>query len=127
MPTPLQPKIQRGQVWNVQFDPQVGAEIEKVRPAVVMSRPAAGRLPLHIVVPITTGFPHFTQYFWMIPLAADARNGLAHDSFADAFQVKSLSEQRFVKLRGQLSASQMDEIAATIALCVGYNPPRRAP
>ncbi len=34
----LNPK--RGEVWNVKFDPAVGAEIQKVRPAVVISDPA---------------------------------------------------------------------------------------
>ena len=27
--------IQRGEVWNIDFDPQRGAEIQKIRPAVV--------------------------------------------------------------------------------------------
>lgn len=124
MQIPTQPKIQRGQVWDVEFDPQVGAEISKVRPAVVMNVPNVGRLPLHIVVPITTGSPTFSRYFWMVPLAADPHNGLTHDSFADTFQIKSLSAQRFVSLRGQLTTSQMDQIAATVALCIGYTPPK---
>ena len=55
--------IQRGEVWNVNFDPQVGQEIQKIRPAVVVSVPSAGRLPLHIVVPITTGNPTFKNYW----------------------------------------------------------------
>ena len=56
--------IQRGHLWDVRFDPQVGSEIGKVRPAVVMSIPSVGRLPLHIVVPITTGNPNFSKLPW---------------------------------------------------------------
>jgi mRNA interferase MazF len=48
MPTP-----KRGEVWTVRFDPAVGAEIQKVRPAVVIGVDSVGRLPLKIVVPIT--------------------------------------------------------------------------
>jgi mRNA interferase MazF len=62
--TPQPPTIRRGQVWNVEFDPQVGAEIRKVRPAVIMTVPGISRLPLHIVVPITTGNPGFSRFFW---------------------------------------------------------------
>jgi mRNA interferase MazF len=37
----------------VQFGPSVGAEIRKIRPAVVISLDTVGRLPLRIVVPLT--------------------------------------------------------------------------
>jgi mRNA interferase MazF len=88
--------IQRGEVWNVDFDPQVGAEVQKVRPAVVVNISTAGRLPLHIIVPITSGHPRFKNYFWMLPIMATSSNGLDNDSYADAFQVKSISTNRFV-------------------------------
>lgn len=43
----------RGEVWMVDFDPAVGAEIRKLRPAVVISVDAVGRLPLRLVAPGT--------------------------------------------------------------------------
>jgi mRNA interferase MazF len=46
-------------------------------------------------------------------------NGLSKDSGADAFQTKSVSETRFVRRLGVLTAVQVDEIAEAIALCVG--------
>jgi mRNA-degrading endonuclease toxin of MazEF toxin-antitoxin module len=36
MSLPLQ--VKRGEVWNIQFDPQIGSEIQKIRPAVVIIR-----------------------------------------------------------------------------------------
>lgn len=116
------PAIERGHIWDVQFDPQVGAEIGKIRPAVIISMAGIGRLPLHIVVPITTGAPHFSQYFWMVPIAATPQTGLAHDSFADTFQVKSVSIERLIQPRGLLSQTLVDKLAAAIALCIGYAP-----
>jgi mRNA interferase MazF len=124
MSSPSQPKIQRGEVWDLKFDPQVGSEIGKIRPAVMMNIPSVGRLPLHIVVPITTGHANFSKLFWMIPIQASPSNGLAHDSFADAFQVKSVAAERFVQKRGILSQAELDEIATVIAHCVGYVPPK---
>src|SRR5271165_6362840 len=41
-----------GKVWLVRFDPSAGAEIRKVRPAVVVNLDAIGRLLLRIVVPV---------------------------------------------------------------------------
>jgi mRNA interferase MazF len=116
--------VQRGQIWDVKFDPQVGSEIAKIRPAVVMNIPAVGRLPLHIVVPITTGNPNFSKFLWMLPIIKDTRNGLDQDSFADAFQVKSIAAERFVKQRGVLGQRELDELATIIAYCVGYKPPK---
>jgi mRNA interferase MazF len=97
----------RGEVWNVRFDPAVGAEIQKVRPAVVVGIDSVGRLPLKIVVPITDWKPTFASFAWFVPLRAAPANGLTKDSGADAFQVKSLSEVRFLHRLGELTTSLM--------------------
>jgi mRNA interferase MazF len=120
-------QIQRGQVWDVQFSPQIASELRQKHPAVVMNVAGVGRLPLHIVVPITTGEPYFKNFVWMIPLKANSTNGLDHDSFADAFQIKSVSEKRFLDHRGHLSPTELDEIAAVIAFVIGYVPPKTSP
>jgi mRNA-degrading endonuclease toxin of MazEF toxin-antitoxin module len=48
------PPPTRGEVWLVNVDPPTGAEMGKVRPAVVINRDSVGRLPLRMVVPIAT-------------------------------------------------------------------------
>jgi mRNA interferase MazF len=110
----------RGEVWEVNFDPGEGDEIRKVRPAVGTVMTTAGRMRLRIVVPITGWQPQFTRYFWMTFLRPTSENGLTKDSAADAVQVKSLSLNRFQRKIGKLTSDELDEIAAVIALCVGY-------
>ena len=45
----------RGEVWWVEFDPAVGSEVRKTRPAVIMSNNAANRnLARVVVVPVTS-------------------------------------------------------------------------
>lgn len=117
MATAVAPK--RGEIWLVDFDPSVGAEIRKSRPAVVMSVDSIGRLPLHIVVPVTDWSPAFHNYPWFVEIPADAITGLLKHSGADAFQVKSVSAARFVRRLGRVSRPQADAIAEAIALCVG--------
>jgi mRNA interferase MazF len=109
----------RGEVWLIDFDPSVGAEIRKIRPAVVISMDTIGRLPLRMVVPITDWKPLYASFPWFVELPATRENGLMKDSGADCFQTKSLSENRFVQHVGEITSTQLDDIASAIALCVG--------
>lgn len=112
----------RGEIWSVRFDPKVGHEIGKVRPALVIGLNSIGRLPLRIVVPITDWKQSYATSAWFVYLAPNQTNGLSKDSGADAFQVKSVAVARFTKRRGTVSTQILDEVAAAVALCVGYRP-----
>ena len=113
------PMPSRGEVWWIDFDPSVPPEQRKVRPAVVMNDDDVGRLNLRIVVPITEWRPAYAPYRWFVHLDPTPENGLSKESGADAFQVKSLSLNRVRDRLGILTAAETEEIAATIANCVG--------
>jgi len=104
---------------RVRFTPQTGAEIAKTRPAVVVSVNEIGRLPLRIVVPITEWSPQYDKFPWMVRLEPNSRNGLTKKSTADAFQVKSVSLNRFERKVGRLDAVDIDEIVQAVALSIG--------
>jgi mRNA interferase MazF len=108
----------RGEIWRIRFDPAEGDEIKRTRTAVVMSADTIGRLRLKIVVPITAWAPAFARHSWFVRLIPTPGNGLTKESAADTFQVKSVSETRFVNKLGQLTVSEMDDISRAIALCV---------
>lgn len=110
--------ILRGQIWDVNLNPTTGAEIQKIRPCVVVSSNDIGQLPLKVIVPIT-GWKHtFEQYPWLVKLKPNKLNGLAKLSAADCFQVRSLSIDRFVKQRGVLSKKEVDDIVAAIGIVI---------
>jgi mRNA interferase MazF len=109
----------RGEVWRIRFDPAEGDEIKKVRTAVVISENAVGRLRLKIVVPITEWKQRYSNYPWFVHLTPTPTNGLSKESGADAFQVKSVSETRFLDRLGELTSAEVDDIASAIAICVG--------
>jgi mRNA interferase MazF len=113
------PTPKRGEIWLVDFDPAIGAEIRKIRPALVVSLNAIGRLPLRLVVPITDWKGPYAHFPWFVMLPATKANGLTKDSGADAFQTKSVSEGRFVRLLGVVASTQLDAVASAVALCVG--------
>jgi mRNA interferase MazF len=116
---PTVPTPSRGEVWLLSFDPAVGAEIQKVRPALVISVDSIGRLPLRMVVPLTDWKPQYVNFPWFVWIPADSSNSLTKDSGADAFQTKSVSLTRFVQRLGVVAPDQLDEVAAAVALCVG--------
>jgi mRNA interferase MazF len=72
-----------------------------------------------LVVPITDWKSSYAAYPWFVELPASPKNGLNENSCADAFQTKSISENRFVRRLGETTAARLDEIADAIALCVG--------
>ena len=109
--------ISRGDIWDVNFDPQVGDEIRKIRPAVVMDRGSA-RLQIRIVVPVTGWHPNFTNDISKVGLPASPETGLSKPSAADAYQVKSLSISRFLKKRGKVSPALADDIALAVATLI---------
>ena len=110
----------RGEIWIVSFDPTVGAEITKDRPAVVVDVPEVGKLPLHIVIPVTEWNTRYAALPWHTKLEASVSNGLSKDSSADSFQVKSVSVSRFRRKLGKVSSEELKNIVAGIALCIGY-------
>ena len=113
------PAPHRGEVWRIRFDPSEGDEIKKVRTSVVISENAMGRLRLKIVVPITEWNPRYASYPWFVCLTPTPINGLTKVSGADAFQVKSVSETRFLDKLGELTRGELDDVANAVAICIG--------
>jgi len=108
--------MNRGEVWEVNLDPTVGAEIKKIRPCVIVGRDALARLPLKIVVPLTDWDPRFETAPWHVPIEVTPQNGLSKKSSADTYQVRSISEARLIRRLGHLPPPVMDKIGDGLAL-----------
>lgn len=107
--------MKQNDIWLINLDPTVGAEIKKTRPAIVVSDNTLGKLPLKIIVPITDWKEKFELVPWMIYIKPDKMNGLTKESTADCFQVRSISEERFVKKLGVISDTVLEEIKIGLA------------
>jgi len=111
--------VKRGELWLVNLDPTIGAEIKKTRPAVIVSNDAIGRLPLKIIVPVTGWEQQFAQADWHVRLKAGKESGLTKDSSADTFQVRSVSEARLVRKVGKLTEAEMRQIENGLRISLG--------
>lgn len=110
----------RGEIWKINLDPTVGAEIKKSRSAIVVSSDAVGKLPIKLVAPITEWNHAFTQNIWHVRIEPDQLNGLSKASAVDVLQLRGVDIQRFISKLGQVHATLMEEIAAAIAAVVEY-------
>jgi len=112
--------ISRGEIWLVNLDPTVGAEIRKTRPVVVVSSDAIGALPIKLVAPLTEWKDHLAQNVWHVKVTPDRRNGLTKVSAVDTLQLRGVDTQRFVQRLGRVSPAVMRSIVAAIAAVVEY-------
>ena len=100
MSSTILPNPRRGEVWNVDFDLTIGAEIQKMRPAVVISIDSIGRLPIKLVAPITGWKAEFSGKIWLVNVKPNRTNGLTKESAVDTLQMKGVDIQRFHGKRG---------------------------
>ena len=110
----------RGEVWLANFEPTLGDEIRKVRPAVVISSDAVGQLAIKLVAPITDWKENFSSNIWHVMVGPTASNGLTKVSAVDALQVRSFSFQRFIRKLGYFSPAAMEEVAAAVAAVIEF-------
>lgn len=111
----------RGEIWDIDLNPTRGQEINKTRPAVIISSDAVGKLRVKIIVPITEWQESFTGNIWHVPLLPTPGNGLTKQSAGDALQVRSVSTDRFIRRRGRITSQELEEIIQALATVVEFS------
>ena len=112
----VQPR--RGEVFLVNLDPTVGAEIKKTRPAVVVQNDVANRRsPITIVAAITSQFDEPIYPTETIVRAPEG--GLRVDSVVLLNQIRSVDRDRLVRRLGVLSATTMRGVDMALLLSLG--------
>ena len=105
--------MKRGEVWWVAFDPAVGSEIQKTRPAIIVSNDSANRnLKRVVVVPLTT---NTSRVF-----PGEARVNVAGE-FCKAMsdQLMAADKLRLKEKLATLSKSDMLEVEQAICVHLG--------
>lgn len=109
---------QRGEVYLVSFDPTVGAEIKKTRPALVLQNDIANRhSPISIVAAITSQF-ELPLYPTEVLIRAP-EGGLTRDSVVLLNQLRSIDRRRLVKRLGALRPTTMKRVDRALPISLG--------
>lgn len=107
--------MNRGEVWWINFDPSVGGEIKKERPAVIVSNNAANRNLNRVqVVPITSNVTRLYPSEALVTL--QGRQGKA---MAD--QLATVSKQRIRKKAGEITPEEMTVLELAIKVQLGLS------
>jgi mRNA interferase MazF len=107
--------IERGDVYWVAFDPSLGGEIQKTRPAIVISNNAANLALNRVqVVPITSKTDRVYPGEALIDLRGEKRKALAN-------QLATASTQRLGSKLGALGSEDMARVEAAIGVQLALN------
>jgi len=102
--------MQRGEVWWVEFEPAIGSEIRKTRPAVIVSIDAANRnLARVVVVPVTSSIGRLYPGEAMVMVGGQ-------NSKAMVDQIMAADKLRLKNRLGALSTVDMQAVEDAIKL-----------
>lgn len=108
----------RGEVYFVAFDPTLGAEIRKTRPALILQNDIANRSsPITIVAAITSKFDQ--ELYPTEVLVRAPEGGLDADSVVLLNQIRSVDRRRLMRRIGRLTPETMRLVDRALLLSLG--------
>jgi mRNA interferase MazF len=108
----------RGEIYLVNFDPTIGAEIQKTRPALIVQNDIANRhSPITIVAAVTSQFDE--PLYPTEVLVQSPEGGFTVDSVVLLNQVRSVDKRRLIRRLGALTPTTMERVTRALQISLG--------
>jgi mRNA interferase MazF len=105
--------MKRGEVWWVEFDPAVGSEITKRRPAIIVSNDSANRnLSRVIVIPVTSNTTRVYPGETLVKIGDQTSKAMAD-------QIMAADKSRLKTQVGTLSKSDLQLVEQALSVQLG--------
>lgn len=115
-----QQRFRRGDVWTVNFEPVVGSEQGKARPAVIIQNDIGNHYsPVLIVAALTSG--ETARYDVQVEVKAP-EGGLHQNSLVLLNQIRTVDKRRVGRFWGRLSTQTMRRVDEAIRISLGLVP-----
>lgn len=108
--------ILRGEIWLTDFNPSVGTELHKNRPALIISsNEVNNHHPRVIVIPIST-----KNYSGLsVVKITSKRSGLDKESVVLPAEIRAIDKIRLIKRLGKVFRSKLKEVEEAVKLVLG--------
>lgn len=107
----------RGEVCLVCLDPAIGSEINKTRPALIISNDVNNQISDTLtVIPITSNTERIYPFEVFIP---SNKSGLSKNSKAKCNQIRTIDKKRLIKTLGSISYEKLKEIEIALRIHLG--------
>lgn len=107
--------MKRGEVWWINFEPSIGGEIRKKRPAIIVSNDISNKNLNRVqVVPVTSNITRFYPSDALIVLQD-------RQSKAMADQLSTVSKLRLINKLGEITFNELLAVELAIKIQLGFN------
>jgi len=108
---------ERGEIYLVCLDPTIGSEINKTRPAIIISNDINNQAAQTVtVIPITSSTK---KVYPFETLLSSQESGLPKSSKAKCNQIRTIDKKRLVKSLGKVSKKELKEIEDSLSIHLG--------
>ena len=108
--------MKRGEIWWVNFDPSIGGEIKKMRPALIVSNDASNKYLNRVqVVPLTSKVERLYPSEAYVSVKKKK-----HKAMAD--QLTTVSKKRLFELVGRISTNEIRKVEEVIKVQLSLRP-----
>lgn len=108
---------ERNEIYLVCLDPTIGSEINKTRPALIISNDINNQIAQTVtVIPITS---NTEKVYPFETLLTAEESGLPKNSKAKCNQIRTVDKKRLIKSIGKVSMGKLKEVEGSLRIHLG--------